>query len=124
MAGFVGTCRHRAHRFAHHFQRGDEILIPNLQIMTTGDLLAVAQPGTDNVGCKTGFQIGLPARPQVVEQPGPGLHAGSGDRLLHRLAKGCPRSFPHEGQERIPHHMVMLTDPPPSRTMRETGYTL
>ena len=43
------------------------------------DLLAVADPGADDVRGKNFLQLGLPARPQVVPQLRPGVIAGPTD---------------------------------------------
>lgn len=60
-----------------------------VQVLLGGNRGTVADPIAVNMQGESGRQFGLPARPQVVEQPGPGLQACPFDDAQESRSQVC-----------------------------------
>ncbi|MCH8270020.1 MAG: hypothetical protein IH985_02255 [Planctomycetes bacterium] len=83
-------------RFPH---RPREVVIVDLEVVVRRHRLGVSQPLADDVDRKPLHQLRLAARPQIVEQPRPGLQTGAADdpvQLDPQVRAGAPGSADHE----------------------------
>jgi hypothetical protein len=86
---FVGFRGRRDHPAARcHVEVG----IAGLQVVPGRDQRAVPQPAGDNVRGEPFHPIGLTRRPEILEEPRPGRHAGPRDDLWHVVRRFAPGS--------------------------------
>jgi hypothetical protein len=65
--------------FSRRFSRRREVLFPHLKVVLLRDLNTIADPVADHMNQELLGEFRLPARPQVVEQLGPGEQPSPAD---------------------------------------------
>ena len=71
MGAIVRQVRRILRRFVRH--RTSEVIVGDLEVVSRGDCLAVADPGAHDMSRESLGELGLARRSQIVEESRPGL---------------------------------------------------